>query len=185
MRALVVYESMFGNTRYVAEAVADGLGMVMEVEVMSVGQAVERPGGGIPDQLGLLVVGGPTHAFGMSRPGTRADAVSKHGAPAVTSETAGIREWLERLDGGTLPSGLRVATFDTRVRHPRVPGSAARRAATALRRLGCRPALAPESFWVDGVAGPLLPGETDRARTWGAQLAASVVASATGWANSR
>ena len=184
MRALVVYESMFGNTRFVAEAIADGLGTLMEVETLPVGDAVGHLEA-IPDAVDLLVVGGPTHAFGMSRPGTRADAVTKHGAPAITSQATGIREWLDVLTAAPMSSGLRMATFDTRVRRPRVPGSAAKRAATALRRLGVRPAAAPETFWVDGVSGPLVAGETDRARQWGAQLATSVAGSASGRANSR
>jgi hypothetical protein len=181
MRALVVYESMFGNTRFIAEAVADGLGVRMEVETLPVGDGLGPPG----DTVDLLVVGAPTHAFGMSRPSTRADAVAKHGAAGGTSQTTGIREWLEGLTDTPLPPGLRMATFDTRVRRPKVPGSAAKRAATTLRRLGVRPAAAPETFWVDGVAGPLVAGETERARRWGAQLAASVAGSASGWANSR
>ena len=57
-----------------------------------------------------------------------------------------------------------------------LPGSAARSAARTLRREGYGRAVAPpESFWVEDVAGPLLPGEVDRARAWGRTLAASVV----------
>jgi hypothetical protein len=66
-----------------------------------------------------------------------------------------------------------VATFDTRVGKVRhLPGSAAKSAAKALRKIGYTAVVPPESFWVADVAGPLLDGELDRARAWGEELAA-------------
>lgn len=165
MQALVVYESMFGNTQEVARAVADGLSTRMDVELAEVGEAEWRAG------VTLLVVGGPTHAFGMTRPGTRADAARQLGSPVV-SERTGIREWLETLP--PLPAGTRAAAFDTRVGHPRVPGSAARAMHKRLRRSGLDLVAPSETFWVEGTRGPLLPDETARAKTWGASLAQSV-----------
>jgi len=67
-----------------------------------------------------------------------------------------------------------VATFDTRVRHPRVPGSAARSARKHLRQQGFRAVDPATTFWVDGMEGPLLEGELDRARTWGQDLGAEI-----------
>src|SRR6188472_2874693 len=87
MSALVVVESMWGNTRAVAEAVARGLGE--EVEVVEV-QDAPTP---LPDNVDLLVVGGPTHAFAMSRSTTRHDAVERGARGA--DEAHGIREWLD------------------------------------------------------------------------------------------
>ena len=162
MKAWVVYESMFGNTRDVATAVADGMRGRVEVEQYEVGSAPP-----LPESIDLLVVGGPTHAFGMSRAKTRADAAQRGGS-AVLSTGPGIREWLDDLPH---PRGLpRYATFDTRVDHPRVPGSAARKAAKRLARMGIREAAPPESFWVKGMEGPLAPHELDRARDWGRRL---------------
>lgn len=169
MRALVVYESLFGNTEAVARAVAAGLASsphVGAVDVVEVHDAPTR----IPAGVGLVVVGGPTHAFGLTRASTRADAVrrSTTAAPARAT-TVGLREWLDRL----APAADRLAvaaTFDTRVHRPRVPGSAARAALRRLRRLGFAPASRPKTFWVDGVAGPLKAGEIDRARAWGGRL---------------
>lgn len=169
MQALVVFESMFGNTQEVARAVADGLSTRMEVELMEVGEAVWRPG------TTLLVVGGPTHAFGMTRPGTRADAAKQLGS-AVISDRTGIREWLEALPSA--PAGTAAAAFDTRVTHPRMPGSAARAMHKRLRRSGLELVAPSESFWVEGTKGPLVAEETTRARTWGASLADDVVARA-------
>lgn len=161
---LVVYESMYGNTQAIAEAIGAGLGA--GARVVEVGELAGRPEAVDAD---LLVVGGPTHAFGMSRESTRADARKDAPDGAVLSGT-GIREWLAEL---TLPAGTRVATFDTKVAKPNLPGSAAKAALKHLRRLGGRPVAAPRSFRVAGKTG-LLDGETDAARAWGAELADAV-----------
>jgi hypothetical protein len=171
MRALIVVESSFGNTMAVASAVADGLGQYMTVDVRDVAEApasVEEP-------VDLVVVGGPTHAFGMSRPKTRLDAARQAGHPAGGART-GVREWLE-----SAPTGIgRAAAFDTRIRNGWVPGSAARGIAKRLRRLGAVLVAAPESFRVVGTPGPLADGELDRARRWGGQLAAEAVLTGSG-----
>lgn len=164
MRALVVYESMFGNTEHVARAIGDGLAASMEVEVVDVGHAPDPPA----EPVDLVVVGGPTHGFSMSRESTRDDAVAQGGTD--TGPEVGIRDWLERLPAGPHPE--LVATFDTRVEKVRyLPGSAAKAAAKAARKHGYRAATKPESFWVGGTEGPLLDGELARARSWGEQLA--------------
>jgi hypothetical protein len=162
--ALVVVESMFGNSREVADAVAEGLRTrFATVEVVDVVNAPARPEPG----LDLVVVGGPTHALGLSRPRTRAAAVER-GAAARTE--IGLREWLATADLG---ADLPVATFDTRVGTG--PGSAARSAGRRLSRAGA--ALYDErSFFVRDVAGPLLTGELGRATDWGTHLAARVTA---------
>lgn len=163
MKALVVYESLFGNTEQVAKAVADGLGRHVEVEIVEVTDAPTV----ITDLLDLIVIGGPTHAFSMTRAGTRADAFDQ-GATQGSKQT-GLREWLSRLPSG--PHSELVATFDTRVdKVRRLPGSAARSAAKAARRLGYSPAAKPESFYVVDVAGPLLDGELARATAWADRL---------------
>ena len=107
MKALVVYESMFGNTEAVARAVAEGLsgaGQPVEVDLREVAQAPSP----VTGPVDLIVVGGPTHAFSLSRPSTRADAV-KQGAPTRATEQ-GLREWLSRLAQG--PHAERVTATD-------------------------------------------------------------------------
>jgi hypothetical protein len=163
MSALVVYESMWGNTKQVAEAIAVGLGGARVAESHEVGDT------DVGD-LDLLVVGGPTHAFSMSRPSTRRDAHDQGGT--VGAEDRGIREWLEAL-----PAHLEVpvATFDTRVVKVRnLPGSAAKAADKEVRRHHHGRVLDRKSFYVHDSAGPLAEGELDRARKWGAELAAKV-----------
>jgi hypothetical protein len=166
-RALVVFESMFGNTQAIAAAIADGLATWVPVDVVEVATAPAV----LPRDLDLLVVGAPTHAFGMSRASTRADA-TKQAPGTVVSGEIGLREWLEAV--GAPASHVPAAAFDTRIYKPRVPGSAARAATRRLRRLGFAVTTPPESFYVTGTAGPLVPDEIDRARRWGEDLGAAL-----------
>jgi hypothetical protein len=171
MKALVVYESMFGNTEQIARAVAAGLGESVEVQVVEVAEAAGEPGPDVP----LIVAGGPTHAFSMSRENTRADAISK-GAHEGEREF-GLREWMAALPSGQ--HSEKMATFDTKIKSMRhLPGSAAKSAARSAHRHGYESVARAESFYVDDVDGPLLDGETDRARASGRQLAASMAKAA-------
>jgi len=168
MTVLVIYESMFGNTEAIAEAVAEGIRREGEHappgQAVTVVQVAEAPQS-IPHDVTMLLVGGPTHAFSMSRESTRADAVRDGAAGSVR---VGIREW---IDACQPRADLPVHTFDTRVHVRMMPGSAAKQAAIALRRKGFRHANRGESFWVGGKDGPLSHDEVVRARAWGASLA--------------
>jgi hypothetical protein len=166
-RALVVFESMFGNTERVARAIAAGLAEHTDVDVVRAG-----PGVTPSDDVDLVVVGGPTHAFGLTRPGTRV-AAGQQGADESAARSTGLREWLDLLPW-TMGHRPATAAFDTRVRSPRVPGSAARSAARRLRKAGLPVVVPPMSFWVHGTGGPLLAGEEDRARSWGRELVETV-----------
>ncbi len=168
MSILIVCESQFGNTRAVADAIAEGLLRdngtegSPPVRVVPVEEAPQR----IPDDVTSLLVGGPTHAFSMTRASTRADAV-KQGAPAG-HEAVGIREWIEQVEPRP---DLPVYTFDTRVHVKLVPGSAAKKAADALRHRGFGKAERGMTFWVEGTPGPLGEEELEKARSWGVELA--------------
>lgn len=167
LRALVVVESMFGNTEQVARAVAAGLADGgVDASVVDVGAAPVD----LPPDVDLLVVGSPTHAFSLSRPATRADAV-RQGAPPERAVT-GLREWL----GTLLPQDVRhspvVAVFDTRVsKVRRLPAAAGPRAVRLARRRGLTVLGRPEAFLVADTPGPLVAGELERATVWGHQLA--------------
>jgi len=164
MTALVIYESMFGNTQTMAQAVVGGLAEHMDVEVHEVATAPVT----ISDEVDLLVVGAPTHAFGMSRPSTRHDA-ARQSDRSLVSTGIGIREWLDQLIAPR--SAIAAATFDTRVNRPRLPGSAAVSAQRRLHRLGFRIVAPAQSFRVHGTPGPLIEGEPERAHRFGERLA--------------
>ena len=175
MDAAVVYESLFGNTHAVAEAIAAG---IREADP-SARVTVTRAGATPPGELGrvdLLVAGGPTHILRMSSPRTRQQglqaiqkpAAQPHREPEPGAAGPGIAEWLAGLPAAQ--DGARGAAFDTRL-PSRLAGGAARPIAKQLRRHGYQPAAEPEGFMVNGGEGPLRDGELDRARSWGAALA--------------
>jgi len=163
MKALVVYESMFGNTEKVARAIADGLWDTYDVTLAEVSSMPIATG------VDLLVVGGPTHAFGMSRPSSREQA-AQQGTVRPDAVAVGVREY---LDCSPPLRGMPAAAFDTKIDKPFLPGSAARRVQRQLRRLGCRTVLPAQSFLVKRTAGPLAEKEETRARKWGAALASA------------
>jgi Flavodoxin len=171
MRALVVYESMYGNTHVVASNIADGLRATHEVILVPVADATAE----LVASADLLAVGAPTHMHGLPRPATRrmaADAASKNPGdqwldPAITGP--GIRDWLGGLGGGH----ALAAAFDTRLNGvPLFTGRASRVIGRLLKRHGYRLAVDPESFLVSQ-RNTLLDGEASRARRWGAALGAT------------
>lgn len=171
MRALVVYESMFGNTKAIALAVAEGIRQSGEVELFEVSEAPAV----LPENIDLLVVGGPTHAHGMTSDKSRHTATERAGIRLV-SRGPGIREWLDGLVPGR--SHIRAAAFDTRIKGPElIWGSAAKSATKRLRALDL-PVLPPSSFVIGGPGGEpfdrVAPDELQRATTWGASLAAAI-----------
>lgn len=162
MKALVIYETSYGNTGQVAQAIAAGLAGQMAVDLHNVADAEPT----VPDDVDLLVLGGPTHAFSMSRASTRADASRRQGHPATASR--GIRDWLGGLAEGGHPQTF--AAFDTRMDMPLLTGAASRAATRAAKHLGFA-VTKPHSFIVESYTGPLQAGEVERAREWGVELA--------------
>lgn len=172
MRAVVVYESMYGNTHLVADAIGAGLEPAFDVSVVPVSEA----GPAVLADADLVVVGGPTHAHGMSRENTRKSAVEAAEKPGsdlkVEPDAAGpgLRDWLNSL--GRYP--VRAAAFDTRVHGPAMlTGRASKGLTRLLQAHGFHLVAAPESFLVD-THNQLEPRETDRAREWAATLAAGI-----------
>ena len=156
MNALIVYDTFFGNTEQIAQAVAAGLGSQATVTIARVSDIT-------PDQvqsMQLLVIGSPTRAFSPS--------------PAM-------KEFLPRIPANSL-RGVRVAAFDTRIQ-PRgfgslifnplasVFGYAAEPIAEAMVNRGGQQVAPPEGFFVLDSEGPLRQGEIERAREWGRKIA--------------
>lgn len=172
MRALVVYESMFGNTKDVARAIADGVSSRMPVELTDVAEAPSV----IPADVTLLLVGGPTHAHGLSNSKSRADAARRAGDELV-SRGGSLADWLERVRPESGP--IATVAFDTRIKGPGFLWGSAAKAATKLLRARDFSVIAePVSFLVGGPTGPLFdrlaPGERERATAWGAAIADAV-----------
>jgi Flavodoxin len=177
MRAAVVYESMYGNTHLVADAIGDGLTAAYQVDVVPVDRADRH----VLDNADLIVVGGPTHVHGMSRASTREAAVGDAHKPDSEltldpdAEGPGLRDWFAALP--TLDA--KAAAFDTRVDLPAVlSGRASKGIARLLRQHGLDLVVEPESFLVDK-HNQLEPEETVRARQWGRQLADDLAADRT------
>jgi flavodoxin len=157
MQALVIFDSTFGNTEEVAFAIAEGLGERYTVRVTAAAEA----GPLTASSTDLLVIGGPTH--------------KRHMSPQ-------LRTLMKTLPPNGL-RGARAATFDTRYHMSRLlSGSAARDAARALTRAGCRLIAPPESFFMEKDDPPrgekrrhrlehLEPGEIERAKVWASNLA--------------
>ncbi|GAA4744015.1 flavodoxin family protein [Nocardioides endophyticus] len=166
LRALVVYESMFGCTERAAHAVADGLRAEgLAVAVTDVGRALSAA----EAEFDVLVVGAPTHAFSLSRPATRADAVRQGGRPDAA--TTGLREWLTATPPGE-GRGRPAAAFDTRVtKARRLPKAASTRAAHLLAHHRFSLVARPTPFLVQDTDGPLVDGELERAAVWGRAVA--------------
>jgi len=172
MKVVIVYESMYGNTHHVANAIGAGFDGVAEVSVV----AVEEASQSVVDAADLLVVGGPTHVHGMSRPSTRkaaVEAVAKNASLELDpdAEGPGLRAWFDNLSH----RAGRAAAFDTRLHAPAVlTGRASKGIAHQLSKLGYEMIAPPESFIVTK-ATELEAGELARAQVWGVHLARCLV----------
>ena len=157
MNVIVVYESLWGNTAAVARAIAEGIGPA--ACAMTTDEATPA-----------AVAGAPVLAFGLPSDRMLAGlATSEAGAPRPPDLShPSMRAWL-----ASLPSGHgRSAAFDTRLRL--TPRGASGSIRDGLRKAGYDPVGKGEKFIVTGKYGPLREGELDRARRWGAELAATL-----------
>ena len=168
MKIVIVYESMFGNTRQIAEAIAEAgkdLALVSVVNVNDITPVVLA-------NADAVIVGAPTHAHSLSRPETRAEAAKEAADPErgltmepKASET-GVREWLASKP--EVPAYF--AAFDTRADVPRVlSGAASAKIDRKLAKLGAKRLVDAESFLVKD--NRLERDEQDRAAAWGVRVA--------------
>jgi hypothetical protein len=175
MKALVVYESSFGNTAAIGGAIAASLRAEgLEVEAGSV-EKVRAIDTGAVD---LLIAGGPTHMHGMSRPSTRkAGANDKKNTFDEPTVTTGLREWLADMPAG---ASRPAAAFDTRFdKSTVVTGSAAKGIARRLAGRDFRLLLDPESFFVTN-ENRLVDGELEHAAAWARTVAQRATAGVAG-----
>jgi flavodoxin len=160
MKAMVVYDSAYGNTKKVAEAMGEALAPSGEVKILHVAEAKPEQLAG----LSLLIVGSPTQKFTATGPTS---------SFLKSIPTSGLQ-------------GVRVAAFDTRFPESkineigilaffvRIFGYAAEPIAKRLRKKGGELAVEPEGFYVGDTEGPLLEGELERAASWARQIVASL-----------
>jgi len=142
MKALVVYDSVYGNTEKVARAIADAITPSGEVKIVRAGEtnASELA------SLDLLIIGSPVHG----------------GRP-----TPAVQDFLNKMAPQSL-KGIKVAVFDTRAtsKFAKIFGNAAGRIAGQLTKKGGVLIVPPEGFFVTGTKGPLKEGELERAANW-------------------
>jgi flavodoxin I len=156
MKAMVVYDSAYGNTEKIAQAIGQGLGSPEDVEVVQVGNVESQQLAG----LTLLIVGSPTQKF---------------------SPTGATTRFLKGIPQNSL-QGVKVAAFDTRfpvseiekVRilafFVKIFGYAAEPIAGRLEKKGGELVIPPQGFFVEGTEGPLQEGELERAADWAKQI---------------
>jgi hypothetical protein len=163
MNAIVVYESLWGNTAAVASAIAKGIGG--GTRAFSTAEATPEVLSGAE----LIVAGSPLLGFALPTEGMRksvgTNPANLSAPPDLTHPS--MRSWLEKLPRGT----GRSASFETRIWWS--PGSASKTILGLLEGAGYSPVAKAQRFIVTGKYGPLRDGELERARAWGAELARS------------
>ena len=159
MKTLIIYDSVFGNTEQIAQAIGNTLDSQEDVSILRVNDVkLEQLTG-----LKLLIVGSPTRGF---------------------KPTKAITNFLKRIPKNGL-KGVKVAAFDTRftmstIEESRVLpffvrlfGYAAKPISDRLKKKGGELIIPPEGFFVEGVEGPLKEGELERAAEWAKQIIAT------------
>ena len=145
MNILVIYDSTYGTTEQLAQAILDALGERASVRLMRINKVQHSD----LENVDLLVLGCPTHK---------------------RKPTHAVLAFLDCVSKRSL-DGISAAVFDTRYRKPRLlTGSAARRVAQSLRKAGAEVEAPAESFFVASREGPLDEGESDRAADWALQI---------------
>ncbi|MFI5262111.1 MAG: flavodoxin [Candidatus Limnocylindrales bacterium] len=161
MRAVVVYESLWGNTAAVARAIAEGIGP--DARALTTDEATAT----VLEGADLVVAGAPVIAFGLLSESMRARLASDQGdAPARPDLThPSLRGWLAGLPA----AHGRAAAFETGLRWS--PGGAKGAIMRGLEGAGYAPVGKAARFIVQGKYGPLREGELVKASAWGAALA--------------
>ena len=155
MKALIVYDSVYGNTEKIAKAIGDSLADLESTEVLKVSEVkLEKL-----HEIDLLIVGSPTRAF---------------------KPTKAIVDFLIQIPSDGI-KGIKVAAFDTRVNTEDVNsrilnglvklfGYAAKPISDKLMKKGGNLVVPPEGFFVKDTEGPLKEGELERAAQWAKQV---------------
>jgi len=165
MKAIVVYESLWGNTAAVAHAIAEGIGS--EAQALSTAEATID----VMADVNLIAAGSPLIGFRLPSDDMLRTIDTNQAREKVKPDLShpSMRSWLEALPKGSGQS----AAFETRIWWS--PGSAAKAIQRSLESAGYRAVGKSQRFIVKGKYGPLRDGELERARLWGAELAKAMM----------
>lgn len=159
MKAVVIYDSQFGNTEQIARAIGEALSAAAETVVVHAAEITPETLSGCD----LLVVGSPTQAFHATKP---IDAMLKgRTLPGVQAAAFDTRFDMADVDSRVLRTAVKVAGESRAYAAPRI--------AAQLEEAGATLVVTPEAFYVEDTEGPLRPGELDRAKVWGDQILAA------------
>jgi flavodoxin len=145
-QVLIVYFSKFGNTKIVAEKIAqtvtEMLGSAVSIRLISSDELVVSD----LSDTDLVIMGAPTHNMNLPK---------------------SVRPIIEGLPRKSL-MGIPFAAFDTSYKMSWWLNyfTAAKRLARKLRKLGGKRLVPPETFHVIEREGPLYRGELERAENW-------------------
>jgi hypothetical protein len=161
MKAIVVYESFWGNTAAIARAIADGIGP--EARALTTSQASGEAVAGAD----LIVAGAPLIGFRLPTDSARKSIGQepKHAQRPPDVSQPSLRSWLAALPKGT----GQCAAFETRIKWS--PGGATGAIAKRLQGAGYRRIAKDQRFIVKGTYGPLRDGGLEWAKAWGTELA--------------
>lgn len=145
-KAIVIYDTIYGNTEKVAKALASGMSeQGVQADSIGVGKVdINRL-----KEYDLLAIGGPTHAFGISKP---------------------MKGFLKKLKNVEEVKGKKAFAFDTRMKI-RIAGSAAKKIEKELKKLRMNIVRSSSSAIVLGSEGPLEEGTEDKFK----QIAGEIV----------
>ena len=147
MKALIVYDSVYGNTEKIAQSIGGAISG--DVKVLRAGEVHLSE----LESIDFLIVGAPTWG----------------GRP-----TPAIQDFLKKVSEPAI-KGINVAAFDTRISTKLVGifGYAAGKIARSLKTKGGTLVASPEGFFVKGTKGPLKEGELERAAGWAKEIVRS------------
>ena len=148
MKAIVIYDSLYGNTEQIAKAIGGAFGE--DAKVVKVGEVKAED----LAPYHFIIIGSPTQG-------------GRH--------TKAMQAFLDSLTAEML-AGKRLAAFDTRLKtvFVKIFGWAANRIEAAIKEKGGNSTAQPQGFFVKATKGPLVDGELERAATWAKAIAAGV-----------
>lgn len=148
MKALVVYDSTYGNTAEIGESIGEALGTETKVIKATSASTADLEG------VQLFIAGSPTYGGRPTKP---------------------MQRFIKDLPKDTL-KGITIASFDTRATSGwvKIFGFAGNRIEKSLKSLGGVPVTKPEGFFVSGTKGPLVANERQRAGKWAKKILASL-----------